>query len=571
MRNRVLALVLLAASPAAAFADEVRATSEVDLVTVFPQGAEVTRLAKVTIPQGSHTVVLKDLPAALLQDSIRVQGEATGQIEIGSADVRLFYLSEDADAAVINERKRLEAELEKLNDERQGLQGTIDAANTQKQLIQNLTALPTRPEPSGGQSASTDWGGIFALIGERLAIANKTIVETGVALRDLDRKIADLQNQLSQQPGQELQRTELKVNVVAEQAVEATLRVRYQVDYASWVPVYDARLETGSAKEAPKLVLARRAIIAQQTGEDWTNVALTLSTTRPKAGTDAPDLMPIAVDVLELARGRLLKQKAEDGEQYDAAGSRIGTVANEEPAMTVAPEAAPKPADERQAVVLNTAFQVLYDITDRQTVKSQGGDKRVQIDSKSFEPALGVRTVPKSAALAYLYAKLTLDPETLVLPGQVSLFRDGVFVGHGGLPQLAGGEEHELGFGVDDKIKVEFADLGRKSGETGLISTSKTDTQSFKMTVRNLHERAMQVRLLDQLPVSANEKIKVEMLAGTTPPSVKDLDDERGVLAWDLVIEPEAEAVVNFAYEVTWPNGVEIVYEPRPGPWPLQQ
>lgn len=567
MRNHSLALLLLACLPAAAHAEEVRTTSEVDVVTVFPQGAEVTRLAKVSIPQGSHVVVLKDLPAALLQDSIRVQGEATGQIEIGSADVRLFYVSEDADATVISARKRLETELERLSDERQTLQNTIDAAVTQRQLIQNLVSLPTRPDPANGQSAATDWGGIFALIGERMAIANKTISDTQIAMRELDRKIADVQNQLSQQPGQELQRTELKVNVVAEQAVEATLRVRYQIDYAAWSPVYDARLETGSAKEAPKLDLTRRAIISQQTGEDWTNVALTLSTTRPKAGSDAPDLLPLAVDVQQIALGR-----AYGGQ---AAGELDGaTVAQD--AVSEAPAMAPEPtmakiAEERKADVLNTTFQVLYGIADRQTIKSQGGDKRVQIDSKAFEPALSVRTVPKSAALAYLYAKLTLDSETMVLPGQVSLFRDGVFVGHGSLPQLAGGEGHELGFGVDDKIKVEFADLGRKSGETGLISTSKTDTQSFKMTLRNLHERAMQVRLLDQLPVSANEKIKVEMLAGTTPPTVKDLDDERGVLAWDLLLEPEAESVINFGYQVTWPNGVDIVYEPRPGPWPLQQ
>ncbi len=85
------------------------------------------------------------------------------------------------------------------------------------------------------------------------------------------------------------------------------------------------------------------------------------------------------------------------------------------------------------------------------------------------------------------------------------------FVGNGRLPLLAPGEEHELGFGVDDAIRVRHALAEEKRGETGIITTSKTDERSYRITVKNLHERAIQVTVLDQIPVSQNADIKVEL------------------------------------------------------------
>ena len=260
--------------------------------------------------------------------------------------------------------------------------------------------------------------------------------------------------------------------------------------------------------------------------------------------------------------------------QYD--GNKPGAPAGI--AQMKAPEPAPALAtnlevnvDQRRATTITTAFQAVYVITDRQSIKSGVGDKRVQIDIKSVEPALSVRAVPKFSETAYLYAKYKLDADTFLLPGGVSLFRDGVFVGRGDIPQLIGGEEQQLGFGADDKVRIKFANLGRKAGETGLISTSKTDTQSFKMTVKNLHARPIDLRILDQVPVSLNDQIKVDILPNTAPPAVKDVEDKRGLLAWDMKLEAAQSLDLAFGYQVSWPNGQSVSYEQHPGPWAAQQ
>ena len=241
------------------------------------------------------------------------------------------------------------------------------------------------------------------------------------------------------------------------------------------------------------------------------------------------------------------------------------------PAKVATVAVKPKPAvSQVTATTITTAFQALYQIPDRQTVLSGVGDKRVQIDIKSAEPTLLARAVPKFNETAYLYAKFKLDADTLLLPGTVALFRDGVFVGRGAVPQLTGGEEHELGFGSDDKVRIKFANLGRKAGETGIISTSKTDTQSFKMTVNNLHASPIDIRILDQVPVSRNEDIKVDMLPNGSRPTAKDVDDKKGLLAWDLKLAAGQSQDLQFGYQVSWPNGRQVYYEQHYGPFEVK-
>jgi uncharacterized protein (TIGR02231 family) len=192
-------------------------------------------------------------------------------------------------------------------------------------------------------------------------------------------------------------------------------------------------------------------------------------------------------------------------------------------------------------------------------VGANGELKRVRIGMHKLEPSLLIRTVPRVTAKAYLYAKLTLPNGAPALPGQTALFRDGTFVGKGWLPLLSAGETHELGFGIDDAVRVKHAVLTKKRGEAGFISSSKVDQRNFKTTIKNLHERPISVRVMDRMPVAANDEISVEVLSGTAP-SKKNVKDKRGVLAWDFRLGPDAEKEIFFGYRVSWPASKRIRY-----------
>jgi uncharacterized protein (TIGR02231 family) len=554
-------LVALLMTAWAAQADEIAATSRVGAVMVFPTGAEVTRLGRVKLDPGDHAIIFADLPARAISSSIRVEAKASGKLEIGSVDSRRLFVprSDSSDAAT--ERKRVEDAIEKLRDEKSALEGAIKAAEAQRTLINNLAQLPTRPQPANAGAPEPDWAQLFALIGQRSGEAQKTILDTQIKVRELDRQVKDLEGKLASLAPTQDERTELKLFVNADSALEAEIAIHYQVTNASWIPFYEARLATGTKALAPKLQLVRRASIQQKSGESWDNISLSLSTTRPGAGTAAPELKEMTIDYEPDAprpppapAGGLTRSMV----QREAMG-RAASVDEDRVDKAVTQNAAPVAAEEAKSVVETQAFQAVYGISGRVTVPSTGEPKRVQIDSAELDPALMVRTVPKRDQKAYLYAKVTIARGSPILPGQVALFRDGTFVGNGKLPQLSPGEEYELGFGADDHVRVRHAVAEEKRSETGIISTSKTDARNFRITLKNLHERAIPVAVIDQIPVSQNADIKIELI-GKTAPSKRDLDDKRGILAWELKLEPNEERLVDFGYRVSWPAAKRILY-----------
>ena len=237
MRTMVSIMALAAAVPA--LAADIKATSKVDAVTVFPQGAEVQRLAKVRIESGSHTLILSDLPAQAQAASIRVEGKGTGQLTIGSVDSRRVSVPRaDAEAAA-SARRRIEDEIEKLKDERARIAAEAQAAEAQKAFVTNLVQLPSRPSPQPGPAGAPreDWGQILGLIGKELAPIHKAILDAEVRIREVDRKIRDAEGRLRAEGPRTEERTEVKVAVAAGAALDAEFVVRYQVAEASWTPL----------------------------------------------------------------------------------------------------------------------------------------------------------------------------------------------------------------------------------------------------------------------------------------------------------------------------------------------
>jgi len=560
-----IAGALLMALPAHVAADEVPATSKVDAVTVFLSGAEVTRTARLALAKGAHTIIFADLPAEAVPGSIRVNGNATARLDIESVDTRRRYVPRDDQAIVQAERKRLEDEIERLRDERGLVQGQQDAAQTQKVLLTNLADLPGRTEgqPQDQPLAQIDWAQILSLIATGMTEAQRSALDAEVKKRALDRKIEELEKKLSALAPARVEQTEVKVFVVAAAQLEAELTVRYQVRNAAWVPRYDARLDTGSKTAAPSLALTRRAEIKQRTGESWDDVALRLSTTRPTADAAAPELQTVTVDFEPEQRPVQTATRAPPAGGLARPEPNARRSLKEADELGAAAEAeAPEPAfdiAEQSVAVTAAPFQAVFTVPSRLTVPATGESKRVLLQEDTLEPLLTVRTVPKRDPKAYLYAKLVLPTGSPALPGTVALFRDGTYVGTGMLPVLSPGEDHELGFGADDQVRVRHAIAEEKRGETGLISSARTDSRNFRITVKNLHQRAVQLVVHDQIPVSQNQDIKVD-LVGPTVPTTKDIDDKRGIIAFESKLEPEEERVIEFGYRVTWPGARAIIY-----------
>jgi uncharacterized protein (TIGR02231 family) len=559
----VLAAVFLAAQFSGAFADQLSATSVVDSATVYLSGAEVTRLAKVHLEKGEHTVVIGDLPASAVPGSIRVEGKATGKLEIGSVDTTRKFLqraeSRDADAT----RKTIEDQIEQLKDQKSAFEAQAQAARTQSKLIANLAELPKHPAPpapAGTLAPADDWQKVLSLIVQATSDASKLALDARQKIRDYDHKIADLKNQLASLAPAKTEQTEVTVRVIAQSPLDADLTVRYHVPDAHWAPIYDARLETGSKTQVPKLELMRRAAITQESGEDWTGVALSLSTARVSDGSSVPAVESQFVDYP--APPQPVAQAADAAPAPAARRLKAAP-----PPMALQGQARAEPeevpaiaASETIAKLKGAAFDATFTVTGRTTVIGNGEIKRVLLMSENIEPSLSDRSVPRLDTNAYLYAKVKVSKGTPLLPGTVYLFRDGTFVGTGEMPLLRPGQEHDLGFGIDDQIKVKHEVLEEKRGEAGLISTSHVDSRNFRVTVKNLHERPIDVTVFDRIPVSRNEEIKVDYTG--VAPTTQDVDGKRGVIAFAAHLEPDEEKTLDYGYRVSWPAAKSVYYTP---------
>ena len=567
---RIFWILMAISLPAAgtAVATEVTVSSKIEAVTVFPSGAEITRVIKVKLEAGEHTLLIGDITREALPASIRVEAAASGKLEIGSVDTRQISLSSSDPAVALSARKKIEDQIEALDDSRAVQDGVIQAAEMQRTYLESLAKLPQAPTAASPSTPREDWVALFGVIGTSMGDIAKTVTGARLRQREIDRQLEDLRKQLETAGGNNGQaRTEVRIYVSAAEPLDAVLTLRYQTTSASWSPFYDARLAIGDKDKgsAPSLTLTRRASVLQTTGEDWDGVSLALSTTRPGATTSAPELKTLAVDFAPAAR--LQSPAQQNIKNFDNDGIGGKQFAQEqyndlEENRAAAPKSMLQRAAERPASASVTAFQAVYAIPGRTVIKSTGEAKRMQITTENVEPALTVQTVPRINHTAYLYARLTLPTNSSpVLQGQVSLFRDGVFVGNGQMPQLSPGESHDLGFGADERVKVKRVVLEDKKGETGTFTTSHVEERRYAIILRNLHNRAIQVQVIDRMPVPLHQDITVDFKIHQGPqPAENDVNDKRGVVMWRISAEPGEEKQIGFGYRLTAPAGKPILY-----------
>src|SRR4029077_11057497 len=226
---------------------------------------------------------------------------------------------------------------------------------------------------------------------EEVASADTAIRDAERKQRDLDREIARLEQDRAQKPPSKL---EVRIELAASAATKATLRVTYNVRNARWAPLYDARLDTGTRERKPALELVRRAEITQSTGEDWSNVALAVSTVRTARGGSAPELNSLIVQYPQPPRPM--------GGGSSLSDAKLRAMPAPMPESAAPPEQFDKVAEEQQATAEVGGFQVMFKIPGRVSVGASEGAKSLRVSTATIAPDLAVRAVPVTDPTAFL-------------------------------------------------------------------------------------------------------------------------------------------------------------------------
>jgi uncharacterized protein (TIGR02231 family) len=543
--NLPIACVLILAGAMPVLAGELDARSRIDAVTVYPDGATITRLIAVDLPAGDTTLIARDFPPGLDSSSLRVEGEGASAVTIGAIDARPPRAERPAAAP------ELEKRIEALRDERKVLDDKIAAETARKAFAQRFAAqVPFGLGEKGEARPLSEWRAAFAAVAEETASADSAIRDAQLRQREIDRELARLDAELKSNPPRKM---EVRIDLAANASAQAVFRVSYTVRGARWAPLYDARLDSGTRERKPALELVRRAEIVQQTGEDWRDVALSVSTVRTAKGGSAPELASLIVRYPQ-------PPAAKPESSLRGHVSQGYALAPPEPAKQAEEVRDQVAATEREATVETGGYQVVFRIPGRVSVATNEGAKALRIASATIAPDLLSRAAPALDETAFLEASFKQSDEAPLLAGRVALYRDGIYVGRGQMALTPKDETVRLGFGADDKVKVARVAVRRNEGLAGIISSSKIDEREYKITVRSGHVRPVRIVVEDRVPVSEIEDIKVELLPVTTAPSERDARDRRGLLAWNFEAAPGETKEIKLGWRVRWPADKTVIY-----------
>ena len=527
--------VVLFVNPA--LAADITLDSWVDRVTVYPQGADVSRLGEATLDPGTHRLTLGDLPDGVDPNSIRLEAEGSSRLVLGSVDVARVA----AGQADEGERQRIEDEIEALGDRWRELDDEIANANLQIGLLQRLATGPIAFEDH--ETAASDWPEIFDFIGAEIAPLRRTIRTAEIAQRGIGREIDQLKRELEALAVPDIYLTEVAFDVTAADAFSGDITIRYRVAAARWQPFYDVRLST--SEEAAGLTLVRRASIEQRSGEAWDNAEIVLATATPGRTLSAPQPGVLVADLWE----------PDDEIAIRAADEARIEPPSPAPSITTADAAE---AEEQYAALTETGFDATYAIPGRVSVPATGAAKTVLIGEEMVDATLTARTVPALDPVAYLSAAVTLTGP-VVLPGEAALYRDGVYVGETWLDLIPPDTETEIGFGADDFVTVEHVALTNRRGETGVFTNSNTDLSDWTIIVTNRHQRPIDIVIFDRLPQARDERIEIKPLGTNTPADETDAEDTPGLTAWRETLAAGDAKEIRFGYEIVWPEEGELI------------
>lgn len=329
------------------------------------------------------------------------------------------------------------------------------------------------------------------------------------------------------------------ITVYSEIVTTTQLSFNYFIQNASWVPAYD--LQASSASSTLKLNYF--ANVSQNSGLDWKNIPLTLSTSTPTQNNTKPVLSPWYLSyqvhnnyaspstnsIMPLKKESLNFRDGNDAEtDLSAALDYINITEN--------------------------LLRVEYEIKLNYTINSDGKTHKVLIDDKNVPMALQFAAIPKLSSDAFLMARITGWEEMNIIPGGARLYFDGSFVGEMYLNPQTTDDTLSVNLGRDKSFATSRKKIKEKRKER-FIDNDKVETRTIELVVRNTKNQTIEIEVEDQIPVvSGTNEIKVTLKDSDGA----ELDEPSGSLKWKLKLKPKEAKKIQFTYEIRYPKNKPV-------------
>jgi uncharacterized protein (TIGR02231 family) len=545
---RLAAAACLFALPG--FAQTLTAESKITSVTVYGNGAMVTRQVSLDLPAGISEVIIPDLP---VESGFSDVESFLASLQVNAPDgVAIVAISAAQDLPASLERQpgaalqAAQAEVDRLDAAVRESAAAAEAIRLKAKAAQEqIAALRGIAQTTHGTQSIDDLRALSQMVGAEtlraLQTAHQAEQEAAAAelarsddLKALERARASL---AALTPDQE-ERYDLLLTLNSAGG-PAVLEVTDFTRMVAWRPQYDFRLTTG---ETPKLMVDRRVLVIQQSGEDWNGVELILSANDLTESVSAGTLYERSQGIVE----KRVPQEYADGE---------GGMA--EPVM--------EPLVVEEQSVSNFSFDSvglarLYRFPVPVSIRStSSGGTLLSLNQMEFTPEVYALTAPIWRDLndAYVTADFTNTSEEPLVAAMTRLFLDGSLVGVDSIDYVPAGGDATVGFGPVRGLQVTRSVTNKSQGETGLLSVSTQSNELVQIDLNNLTGRDWPVRLQDRVPFSEQDDLKISYTA-TPPATTENLNRQRGVLEWRFDLPAGQTRQVTLETRMQWPEGKEL-------------
>ena len=607
--KKITLIICLAIATTNIYAENVKGVLK--RATIYFSGAELTHTVNVSLRQGENSLTIEGLTPNIDVNSLKIN--VNNSVMVAASEFTTDYLTEKKSSDYI---KKLKDSIDNYNAMIARLASAIKINTSSLELLKKGVENNLSNKTEGSTSmvkkhlTTAEITQNLDYYNNKAAALEKSIYDDNLKKTELSQKLTNLQAQLRQEQGKKgVFNGILNLNLVASYATNATVTVSYFTSQARWVPFYDM-VVTDASKPVN---LKGRSKVSQNTGIDWNNVNITLSTATPSKTKDAPVFDTWFLDFVYNNYGYYggMNKKMSNAITYDMAESKDAIV-EERAVSDVKARAVRSVSDAQQilyvvdgvpydgdiseinpnsiastTVLKDAAATAMYGsrgaggvvlITTKKmedyiaveekniameykidlpyTIPGNGKEQIINLKDYNLSPEYKFYAAPKLDQNAFLVADFKDWEKLNILSGLANITYDGTYVGQTYLNTSQTNNVMSVTLGSDKRISVKREKLIDFSQVKILGSDTKV-TLAYKITVKNNQNKAVKFTLKEQYPISSQKDIKVELLdKETTKPTYNK--DDIGVVTWDFDLAAGESREFRIAYSVKYPKDKKI-------------
>ena len=524
--------------------------STIKLVTVYTDRAQVTRHTKVKLSKGVQSISFDNLSPQIIEKSVQVS--AAKPVVLKDIKFNKEYLPISSDS----KRKELVEKIENLQNKLNSHTDMHQLLSDEKVFVQNISnKVISSKQKNTNELNPESWQAMITFYHQKTHDIDSKLREKNIEIKELQASIKQHTKSLKLLgDDQYKENNQVLLSLEVPQEGEYDILLKYVVYNASWTPNYDIRVDS----ETRKINIAYNALIQQNTGENWMDVRLTLSTAKPYISGNAPSLSQWNI-----------AQRVEKSLASPASYAKRGLKKSKISVKTHNSE-----REEQLSDMITGAFEIakptvsveqqggsqVFNIEIPNTIDSDNEKHKVGFTLIQFDAKFEYTCIPKLSKYVYQKALIKNESDFTLIAGEASVFYDGNFISTTQLKTTQPSEEFKLSLGIDEAFTVERKQIEKFHRNEGLFKTKRKKIEyHYQISIKNNKKTKEELLVEDQIPKSQHKDIEVELVE----PKIKENSDAlslniSNLIKWKIVVDSAEEEKINLKYSVEYPVDMNI-------------